>query len=111
MKVYPQIFLMIMILSTMMSSCQKPVSVLDQTCYKERKVQETIKDKIAFVTLWNDIYLLSSEDGTEKWQPCDLPSAFRVERLKVIFSGDVMSIYPGERRVASPLHLITINKQ
>lgn len=111
MKLYPQFLLMTLTLSALMSSCQKPAGVLDQTCYKDRKVVETVQEKVAFVALWNDIYLLTSEEGTEKWQPCDLPADFKVEKMKVVFSGDVMSIFPGERRVASPLHLKSIGKQ
>ena len=111
MKVYPLFLLMILTLSALMSSCQKPASVLNQSCYKDRKVQETVNGKIAIISLWNDIYLLTSVDGTERWQPCDLPSDLKIEKLKVVFSGDVMSIFPGERRRATPLHLISISKQ
>jgi hypothetical protein len=111
MKLYTQFFFISLILSALISSCQKPVGVLDQTCYKDRKVEETVQGRVAIVALWNDIYLLTSEDGTEKWQPCDLPPDFKVEKIKVVFSGDVMSIFPGERRVASPLHLKSISKQ
>lgn len=79
-----------------------------QDCYADRKKEKTIEKEAAIVIKWQEFYLLSSDDGTQKWQPCEVPASFRKQGLKVYFSGDEMSVFPGERRAATPLHLSAI---
>ncbi len=97
------------------SGCQKPLpaqnSDFRQNCYQDRKVMDKLNDQKGIIQKWEELWLIVSEDGTQKWQPCELPREFQMEKTMVVFSADVMQIYPAERRVASPIHLRAIKKK
>lgn len=82
-----------------------------QNCFQDRKVIDKLNDQKGIIQKWEDIWLIVSEDGTQKWQPCEIPALFQMEKTVVVFAADVMHIYPGERRVATPIHLRAIKKK
>jgi hypothetical protein len=57
-----------------------------------------------------DYYIIHHNNGTGRLQPCNLPDAFKVEDLRIVFTGDQVEINPGERRFAMPMRLHRIEK-
>lgn len=83
--------------------------LLSQDCYADRAIEEELNNVEGMVVLWQDIWILESLDKNQRWQPCELPKACQMQGLKVFFTGEVMRIFPGERRVATPLQLKSIH--
>ncbi|MBK7007476.1 MAG: hypothetical protein IPH94_06910 [Saprospiraceae bacterium] len=100
-----------LILALINFSCSRSVKKatnemeLSQDCFADRAVEEVLTGIEADVVKWQDIWLLTSADHNHRWQPCELPEIYCKEGTKVRFTGEVMRIFPGERRVASPLQL------
>ncbi len=100
-----------LVLAVITISCSRSVKKntnkmeLSQDCFADRAVEEVLTGMEAEVAKWQDIWILTSPDKNHRWQPCELPGIYYKEGIRVKFTGEVMRIFPGERRVASPLQL------
>jgi hypothetical protein len=54
--------------------------------------------------------LVPDDDPGQRYAPDELPEAFRVEGLRVVFSGEVGEIPPNVRMWGTPLHLTAIRR-
>lgn len=103
------LFLLVLVSCSRSVKKENQAIVLTQDCYADRAVEEQVTNTLGITLKWQDIWLLESEDKNYRWQPCDLPSQLQKDGLKVVFSGEIMRIFPGERRVATPIQLKLIN--
>ena len=100
-----------LILAVIPISCSRTVKKnpgempLSQDCFADRAVEEVITNIDAVVAKWQATWILTSTDKNHRWQPCELPEIYCKEGLRVKISGEVMRIFPGERRAASPMQL------
>lgn len=80
----------------------------EEPCYEDREVTQEVTDEKATITKILDYYMFTTE--SRRWQPCDIPTEFQEEGLKVIVSGQVMSIFPYERRAGTPFRTTALRK-
>lgn len=80
----------------------------EEPCYPDREVTKEITEEKATMTKILDYYMFTTE--SRRWQPCDVPIEFQEEGLKVIVSGQVMSIFPYERRAGTPFRTTALRK-
>jgi hypothetical protein len=88
------------------STAQKNSVELKQDCYNERKLERVVTDLSAKIEIFGDEYLIATDDA--RYMPCEVPTAFRKNGIKIIFSGEVKEVYPHERWAGLPLHLTKI---
>jgi len=81
-----------------------------EDCYYPRKTIISVTDAVGKIAFVADTYLITNQDGTKRYQPCELPTRFSVEGMAVQYSGDKLEINPGERRIASPFRLQNIRQ-
>lgn len=87
-----------------------PDTIDGDDCYPNRKVVFNYIDAEGRVGKVGDYYIIHHNNGTGRLHPCTLPDAFKVEDLRIVFSGDQVEINPGERRLAMPIRLHRIYK-
>ena len=80
----------------------------DEPCYEDREVTKEVTEEKATITKILDQYMFTTE--SRRWQPCDVPTEFQEEGLKVIVSGQVMNIFPYERRAGTPFRTTALRK-
>lgn len=80
----------------------------EEPCYPDREVTKVVTDEKATITKILDYYMFTTE--SRRWQPCDVPTEFQEEGLKVIVSGEVMNIFPYERRAGTPFRTTALRK-
>ncbi len=80
-------------------------SISAENCYTNRKVRKTISNFDGEIILMMDTYVFSTPDKSIRYGMCPMPEALKKEGLKLSISGDVMEIFPNERRFATPFVL------
>lgn len=103
---------------SLLSSCKTTPPVVVNTdsidgvdCYPHRRTIQEFQELDAKIVLMGPHFIITTEDGKRRYQPCQLPEEFQEDGLEVIFSGIQVEILPGERRMARPLRLIDIKKR
>jgi len=87
---------------------EKQEKSMTEPCYEDREVTKEVTDEKATITKILDYYMFTTE--SRRWQPCDVPTEFQKEGLKVIVSGQVMNIFPNERRAGTPFRTTALRK-
>ncbi|MBK8700153.1 MAG: hypothetical protein IPN29_11735 [Saprospiraceae bacterium] len=82
---------------------------MKQECYKNRVVERKVIDIPGEIQFMLDKYFIYG-DGNQRYEPCEVPLSFKKAGLKVIFSGEIMTINPEERRAGIPIQLSAIAK-
>ena len=75
---------------------------LEEDCHGKRMVRTTLESVDGSILKVGDRYVISTENGNNRYNPCDLPKKFLVGGMLVRFSGDVLEIFPNERLIATP---------
>ena len=84
---------------------------LEEDCHGKRVVTQTIESAEGSILKVGDKYVISTENGNTRYNPCDLPKNLMVGGKLVRFSGEVLEIRPGERLIATPFRLKNIVEQ
>jgi len=77
-------------------------------CYKDRAVTEEVADVEVSVTNVMNMFMFSFDNT--RWQACEVPKEFCEEGMKVKVSGQVLEIFPNERRAGSPFNITALSK-
>lgn len=81
---------------------------MEEDCHGKRMVTQTLEEVEASILKVGDKYVISTNNGNNRYNPCDLPKKLMVGGMLVRFSGDVLEIRPGERLIATPFRLKNI---
>ena len=77
----------------------------EEDCHGKRSVTQTLEEANGSIMKVTGMYVISMNDGNDRYQPCDLPKKYNQEGILVRFSGEVLEIFPNERRAATPFRL------
>jgi len=80
----------------------------EEDCHGVRKSIRKITNQEAEILKIGNRYLISVPPGTRRFNPCEIPADLQKEGQKVLFSGVVLEIFPGERLMGSPFRLTAI---
>ncbi len=81
---------------------------LEEDCHGKRMVQQTLESVDGSILKVGDRYVISTENGNNRYNPCDLPKKLMVDGILVRFSGEILEIFPNERLIATPFRLKNI---
>ncbi len=81
---------------------------LEEDCHGTRMVTQTLEGMDASILKVADRFVISTDNGINRYNPCDLPEKLKKGGMLVRFSGDVLQIQPGERLIATPFRLKNI---
>ena len=84
------------------------IGELEEDCHGKRRVSQTIEEVDASILKVADRYVISTDGGNSRYNPCDLPGKLKKDGILVRFSGEVLEIFPGERLIATPFRLKNI---
>lgn len=82
---------------------------IEQNCYEDRKVDGSVENLKVTILEKADKFFCVRENT--HYEPCEIPAEFAKAGKEVIISGDIMEIYPNERRMGTPFHLKSIREQ
>ena len=77
----------------------------EEDCHGKRSVTQTLEEANGSIIKVAGMYVISMNEGTDRYQPCELPKKYNQECILVRFSGEVLEIFPNERRAATPFRL------
>lgn len=80
----------------------------EEDCHGKRNVSQTLEEVDASILKIGDKYVISTNNGNQRYNPCELPEKLKMEGILVRFSGEVLEIFPGERLMATPFRLWNI---
>ncbi len=81
-----------------------------EDCFPERKNIKTHPTTEGIIKeVMNDFFAITIGDS-KRYSPCNLDSKWKIEGMKVTFSGIEKEIYPHERRAATPFVLTEIKE-
>lgn len=80
----------------------------EEDCHGIRKSIRKVTKQEAEVIKIGNRYLISIPPGTRRFNPCEIPAELQNEGQKVLFSGIVLEIFPGERLMGTPFRLSAI---
>jgi hypothetical protein len=81
---------------------------LKEDCHGKRQVTQTFEEKEASILKVGDKYVISTNEGNSRYNPCELPEKLKKDGILVRFSGEVLEIFPNERLIATPFRLKNI---
>lgn len=81
---------------------------LEEDCHGKRNVNQTFEEVEGKMLKIGDKFVISTNGGNSRYNPCELPSKLKKEGILVRFSGEVLEIFPGERLIATPFRLKNI---
>ena len=81
---------------------------LEEDCHGKRRVSQTFDSVEGSILKVAGKFVISTDNGNSRYNPCDLPSNLKKDGILVRFSGDVLEIQPGERLIATPFRLKNI---
>jgi len=84
------------------------IGELEEDCHGKRMVTQTLEEVEASILKIGDKYVISTDSGNSRYNPCDLPKKLLVDGMPVRFSGEVLEIRPNERLMATPFRLKNI---
>ncbi len=79
-----------------------------EDCHGKRKVGQTLESVEGEITKVAGKFVISTNNGNSRYNPCELPAKLKKEGMPVRFSGDILEIFPGERLFATPFRLKNI---
>ena len=77
-------------------------------CHGERLVTQNLEEVDGSIIEVAGRFVIGTNNGTDRYNPCELPGKFKQNGLSVRFSGEVLEIRPGERLIATPFRLRNI---
>jgi hypothetical protein len=89
------------------SSATKAGNAVEQDCYKDRKKEAVIMKNQGTIQKIADLFMIVTQDN--RYLPCEVPHAYKIEGNKVIFSGEVRAVFPHERWAGQPFQLTYIS--
>lgn len=81
---------------------------MEEDCHGKRKVTQNLEDVSGSILNVGGLYVITSEGGNNRYNPCELSNKYKKDGIQVRFSGDVLEIFPNERLVATPFRLKNI---
>lgn len=81
---------------------------LKEDCHGKRQVSQTLEEVDASILKVGEKYVISTDGGNNRYNPCELPDKFKKDGILVRFSGEVLEIFPNERLIATPFRLKNI---
>lgn len=81
---------------------------LEEDCHGKRMVGQTLEGVEGSILNVAGRFVISTENGNNRFNPCELPKKLKVDGMPVRFSGEVLEIFPGERLIATPFRLKNI---
>lgn len=82
-----------------------------EDCHGKRKVSGSINDLEGFVLKLGDHFVLTSKNGNNRYNPCEVPDRFKTDGMTVQFSGNSLEIFANERLIATPFRLESISER
>jgi len=79
-----------------------------EDCHGKRMVGQTLEGVNGEILKVAGNFVISTDNGNSRYNPCELPAKLKKEGMPVRFSGDVLEIFPGERLFATPFRLRNI---
>lgn len=80
----------------------------EEDCHGKRMVTQTLEEVEGTIEKVANRYVITTENGNNRYNPCELPKKLHVGGMLVRFSGEVLEIMPGERLFATPFRLKNI---
>jgi len=80
----------------------------DEDCHGKRVITQSLEEVEASILKIGDKYVISTNNGNSRYNPCDLPTKLKQDGMLVRFSGEVLEIFPNERLMATPFRLRNI---
>jgi len=81
---------------------------LQEDCHGKRNVSQTLEEVEGTIMKVAGRFVIATDNGNSRYNPCELPGKLKKEGILVRFSGDVLEIFPGERLFATPFRLRNI---
>jgi hypothetical protein len=79
------------------------IVINDQDCFPERKVVSTMTAQEVSIIKKGDKFFCAYENT--HLEVCELPNQFQQEGMTCKIDGEVLEIYPNERRMGTPFRL------
>ena len=83
----------------------------EEDCHGKRNVVQNLEEVEGTIMNVANRFIIATNDGTSRYNPCELPGKLKKEGMPVRFSGDVLEIFPGERLAATPFRLRNIKER
>ena len=83
----------------------------EEDCHGKRAVIQTLEEADGVIMKVANMFVISMNEGTKRYQPCDLPKKFNKEGVLVRVTGEVLEIFQYERRAASPFRMTNISER
>ena len=90
-----------------MDSSSDTISVF-QDCFNDRTIEKRVDNLTVELIMKDKVYFFKKENT--HYEPCDLPDGFYDLGELFVISGEVLSLFPNERRMGQPFHLETISR-
>lgn len=84
------------------------IGELEEDCHGKRRVSQNLDAVEGSILKVADRFVISTDNGNNRYNPCELPNKLKKDGILVRFSGEVLQIMPGERLIATPFRLKTI---
>lgn len=81
---------------------------MEEDCHGKRRVSQTLEEVEGSILKVANKYVISTDGGNSRYNPCELPKKLQKEGILVRFSGEVLEIFAGERLIATPFRLKNI---
>ncbi len=81
---------------------------VEEDCHGKRKVSQTLEKVEGSILKIADKYVISTNNGNSRYNPCKLSKMHKKDGVLIHFSGDVLEIFPGERLIATPFRIKNI---
>ena len=81
---------------------------LEEDCHGKRMVGQTLEGVEGSILNVAGRFVIATDNGNKRYNPCELPKKLKVDGMPVRFSGDILEIFPGERLIATPFRLKNI---
>ena len=82
-----------------------------EDCHGKRNVSGSLKDVDGFILKIGDTFVLTSNNGNNRYKPCEIPDPLKTDGMAVRFSGDYLEIFPNERLIATPFRIEYISER
>jgi len=80
----------------------------EQDCHGKRMVTGTLEEVEGKMLKVADTFVITTDGGTSRYNPCTLPDRLKKDGVLVRFTGEILEIFPGERLMATPFRLENI---
>lgn len=85
-----------------------PELVEEEDCHGKRMVAGTLEEVEGSILKVGSTFVISTDNGNNRYNPCALPEKLKSEGMLVRFTGEVLEILPSERLIATPFRLKNI---